>query len=130
MHIAEASDVHQEVKAQRRARMEGPIGFIVTSAMPQPQLDDLVDARCRERGHNVARLAVRMLTDRVDQRCGQFDLKAFGPFDKVHNWSRDNRKITKKFAPSLAQLRLRLDQVVVRLSVFHQRGRCFHFADN
>ena len=61
MHIAEAANVHQEVKAQRSTGVEGAKRLIVPPAMPQPKLDDLVDARFRKSGPHIARLPVRVL---------------------------------------------------------------------
>ena len=58
MHVAEAANVHQEVEAQRRAGVESAKRLIVPSAMPQPQLDDLVYTRGGKAGDKVADLAV------------------------------------------------------------------------
>ena len=83
VHIAEAADVHENVKAQSGSGVEGAQGFVVPAAMAQAQLDDFVDAGFGERGDQVANLAVGVVAGRVKQRRGQLDFQGLGALDQI-----------------------------------------------
>ena len=44
MHIAKAAYVHQDVKLELLPRVEAPQKFVMPSAMPHAQVDDLARA--------------------------------------------------------------------------------------
>ena len=83
VHVAEAADVHENVKAQSGSGVEGAQGFVVLAAMAQAQLDDFGDAGFGQRGDQVANLAVGVVAGGVEQRRGQFDFEGFGALDQI-----------------------------------------------
>ena len=84
VHVAEAADVHEDVKAQGGARMEGPQGLVVMAAMEQAELNDFSDARGGKAGDDVAHLAVGMIAGPVDQRGCEFDFQRLGALNQIH----------------------------------------------
>ena len=45
VHVAEAADVHEDVKAEGGAGVKGAESFVVLAAMAKAQVDDFGDAR-------------------------------------------------------------------------------------
>ena len=65
VHVAKAADVHQNVEAEFLPGAVGARDFIVTAAMPQPQVDDFAALRVR---HALQRL--RESADKNDASTG------------------------------------------------------------
>ena len=129
VHVAETADVHEDVEAQGGSGVEGAKSFVVAAAMAKAQLDDLRNARGlegRRRGRGSggrgggwpsrggwrpARLqgirCVRPGRRRVRAAMGSFGEQIGG---------------------GLVEFGARLDQVLVWLGVFDERGRGADFA--
>ncbi len=83
VHVAEAADVHENVKAQSRSGVKCAQRLIVLAAMAQTQLDDLGDARLGQSRNQVANLPVGVVRGRVKQRRGQLHFESFGGLDQI-----------------------------------------------
>src|SRR6185437_15161960 len=75
MHVAEAADIHQNVKAQRLAGCELAQQLIMTYAMMNAEVDDLRAARFAERANLPPNLPVGIMTGAVQQRAGNLHLE-------------------------------------------------------
>src|ERR1700733_2379336 len=69
VQVAEAADVHENVKAKLLAGGKGAQQLVVLAAMPQAKIEDLATPRLASRRDRAAYLTVRIVTVPVDERC-------------------------------------------------------------
>ena len=121
VHVAEAANVHENVKPESRAGTKGAQSFVVLAAMAQTQLDNL-SRRARPEG--------RRLDRESGDRGGGWRSKEVSPPARLQEFrcARPGQPgrlgdghTGKQFPGGLRQLRAGLDFVVVGLSVFDQR---------
>src|SRR5260370_17805225 len=75
MHVAEAADVHENVKAKALAGVELAQQLVMPATMAQPEIDDLIALRGCETFHYLANLAIGVVASRIDQGGCQLDLQ-------------------------------------------------------
>src|SRR5438874_1192743 len=71
MHVAEAPQVHDNIEAQALPGSEGTQHFIVASAMPKAEVNDLAPARLLQRFDFPPQLTIWIQALLVEQRCRQ-----------------------------------------------------------
>src|SRR5213076_2454736 len=70
VHVAEATDVHENVEAELMPGAEGPKHFIVLAAMAEAEIYDLAADNFACGRNGLANLAIRIMTVFVDEsRC-------------------------------------------------------------
>src|SRR6202034_2364751 len=82
MYVAEAADVHENVKAEGLAGGEFPEQLVVTAAMPHAQVDDLGAVRFIQCGNTAADLPVGIVALAVEQCGGQICLERIRVVDQ------------------------------------------------
>src|SRR5437763_12274149 len=103
MHVTEAADVHENVKPEPLAAMEGAQQFVVPAAMPNTQINDFIPLGRAERLHPLADLPVGIVAGRVEQGSGDFNLKRLF-FKQIYQWGWLNRGVRHDLCGSLRQL--------------------------
>jgi len=128
MEIAEATNVHEDVKADGRAGMEGAEGFVVLAAVPQAQLDDFDAAGGGLAGEEVANLAVGVVAGGVEKGGGELDLERLGALDEIDERSGGGRQVLEELGGGASEIGPGLDEVFAGLGVFDEGGRGADFA--
>ncbi len=120
VHVAKAADVHEDVKAEGVAGVEGAQGFVVSAAMAEAKGDVFRDAGGGELGDAVADLAIGMVAGGVEEGRGQLDFEGFGAFDQIDEGSCGDGLASEQLCGGLGQLGAGLLFVGVGLGVFDQ----------
>src|SRR5438477_6964621 len=87
MHSTEAANIHENVKTEPLAAMEGAQQFVIPTAMTHTQVNDLVPLGRAERLHPLADLPVRIMAGGVKQRSCNFNLKRLA-FQQIYRLDR------------------------------------------
>src|SRR5262245_10559844 len=103
MHVAEAADVHEYVKAELVACRERARQFVMFPAMTQPEVDDLASTGLVQRSDSVPQLPIGIVAMRVKQRCRQLDLQRI-VVEEVDDWCFVDRRIFHQPSGSICQL--------------------------
>ncbi len=85
MHIAKAANIHQNVEAQPLPCRELAQQLIMPPAMPQPQVDNLIPPRLRQRSNMVPNLPEGIMASPIKQRRRNLHLQRFPTLHQIHH---------------------------------------------
>ena len=129
VHVAKAADVHEDVEAQGGAGMEGAESFVVLPRWRRPSSMISSTAGGWELRDDVPDLAVGMVAGPVDAGWRRVRLQGFRCARRGRLGARPRSEFPSRSSRrGLFQHGAGLDQVLVGLGVFDQRGRGADFA--
>src|SRR5438270_10930680 len=122
VHVTEAADVHENVKPEPLAAMEGAQQFVVPAAVANTQINDFSPLGRAERLHPLADLPVGIMAGRVEQGSSDFNFKRLF-FKQIYQRGWLHGSVRHDLCGSLSQILARLDFVLAGIGILDQSRR-------
>ena len=87
VHITEAADIHEDVKAEGGSGGEATEELVMAAAMLGTEANELRAARFGKGGDPVAELAIGVMAVRIEQRGSQLNVERLAVLDQVDDGS-------------------------------------------
>src|SRR5207248_2736596 len=108
MHIAEAAQVHADIKAELLPRGKCAWQLVMLAAMAQSKIDDLAALRVAERLHACLDLPITIKASLVEERGRQLHVKRLPLIEQIDSRRGFNRSALHQLSGCLGQFRARL----------------------